>query len=335
MIKSLTTWQLIHNSLRQNLPVALLYVLESHGSSPGRQGFLMAVNSASELAGSIGGGIMEHKFVERAKDVLRQSQSALTNPEPAIRTQYHDKNAAHNQSGMICSGDQTILLYPVQPGDRAAVQAIVTCLEQHKNGLLDLSPAGIRFTPDQVPDADYLFTNVSDEDWCYREKLGYKNQLSIIGGGHCALALSELMRRMDFYVRVFDDRPDLHTMIQNQAAHEQILLADYSELAGLIPAGYHQYVVVMTMGYRTDDRVIRTLLGNAFAYVGVLGSQTKVDKLLAAYCAEGLNEAWLKRMHAPIGLAIASQTPEEIAVSIAAELIQVKNSGLAAQEYPA
>lgn len=326
MIKSLLTWQLIHNSLRQNLPVALLYVLESHGSSPGRQGFLMAVNSAGELAGSIGGGIMEHKFVERAKDVLRQNQSTLTNPEPAIRTQYHDKNAAHNQSGMICSGDQTILLYQVKWNDLATIQAIVTCLEQHKNGLLDLSPAGIQFVPDQVPESDYLFTNVSDADWLYREKLGYKNQLSIIGGGHCALALSELMRRMDFYIRVFDDRPNLHTMAQNNAAHEQLILADYRELSGMIPSGRQQYVVIMTMGYRTDDLVIRTLLDNAFAYVGVLGSQTKVNKLLSTYRAEGLDDAWLQRMHAPIGLAIASQTPEEIAVSIAAEIIQVKNS---------
>ncbi len=335
MIKSLLIWQLIHNSLRQNLPVALLYVLESHGSSPGRQGFLMAVNAAGELAGSIGGGIMEHKFVERAKDSLRQSQSALTKSEPAIRTQYHDKNAAHNQSGMICSGDQTILLYPVQSGDSAAVQAIIACLEQRKNGLLDLSPAGIRFMPDQVPDADYLFTNVSDSDWRYQEKLGYKNQLTIIGGGHCALALSELMSRMDFYVRVFDDRPNLHTMTLNRAAHEQILVADYSRLTELIPADRHQYVVVMTMGYRTDDLVIRTLLGNAFAYVGVLGSKTKIEKLLATYRSEGLDEAWLKRLHAPIGIAINSQAPEEIAVSIAAEIIQVKNSHCADQGYSA
>ena len=190
----------------------LLYVLESHGSSPGRQGFLMAVNATGDMAGSIGGGIMEHKFVELAKEMLRQNQPGLTNPEPAIRTQYHDKSAAHNQSGMICSGDQTILLYPIQPGDLAAVQAIITCLEQHKNGLFELSPAGIRFAPDQSPDVDYQFVKRSEKDWLYREKLGYKNQLSIIGGGHCALALSELMSRMDFYIRVFDDRPDLHTM---------------------------------------------------------------------------------------------------------------------------
>ncbi len=189
--------------------------------------------------------------------------------------------------------------------------------------------------PDQIPDADYQFTKQSDTDWRYREKLGYKNQLAIIGGGHCALALSELMSRMDFYVRVFDDRPDLHTMVQNQAAHETIVVTDYSELAARIPAGRHQYVVVMTMGYRTDDLVIRTLLGTEFAYVGVLGSKTKVATLLAAYRAEGLDDAWLKRMHAPIGLAINSQTPEEIAVSIAAEIIRVKNRGVEDQGYAA
>ncbi|WP_020601540.1 XdhC family protein [Spirosoma spitsbergense] len=326
MIKSLPIWQLIHKSRQQRQPVTLLYVLESHGSSPGRQGFLMAVNAGGEMAGSIGGGIMEHKFVELAKDTLRQNQPDLTNSQPAIRTQYHDKNAAHNQSGMICSGDQTILLYPIQPGDSAAVQAVITCLEQHKNGLLELSPAGIRFTPNQLPDADYQFTKRSENDWLYRERIGYKNQLYIIGGGHCALALSELMSRMDFYVRVFDDRPDLYTMALNDTAHEKIVVADYSELSELIPPGRHQYVVVMTMGYRTDDLVVRALLGNEFAYVGVLGSKTKVEKLLAAYRSEGFDEAWLKRMHAPIGMAINSQTPEEIAVSIAAEIIQVKNA---------
>ena len=326
MIKSLPTWQLIHRSIQQQQPVLLLYVLESHGSSPGRQGFLMAVNAGGEMAGSIGGGIMEHKFVELAKEVLSQHQSDSTNPEPAIRTQYHDKSAAHNQSGMICSGDQTILLYPIQPGDSAAVQAIVACLEQHKNGLLELSPAGIRFDSDQLPDVDYQFVKRSETNWLYREKLGYKNQLSIIGGGHCALALSELMSRMDFYVRVFDDRPGLHTMELNDTAHEKIVLGSYNELANFIPTGPQQYVVVMTMGYRTDDLAIRALQGKVFAYVGVLGSKTKVEKLLSDYRLEGLDDAWLKRMQAPIGMAINSQTPEEIAVSIAAGIIQVKNS---------
>ena len=322
MTKSLTTWQLIHESLRQHQPVMLLYVLESHGSSPGRQGFLMAVNAAGAMAGSIGGGIMEHKFVELAKEKLKD---AIV--ESSIRTQYHDKSAAQNQSGMICSGDQTILLYRVQSGDATAVQAIITCLEQHKNGVLELSSAGIQFAPDQLPEVDYQFTKQLESDWRYREKIGYKNQLCIVGGGHCALALSELMSRMDFYIRVMDDRPDLHTMKLNDTAHEKIVVDSYSKLAHLIPAGPNQYVVVMTMGYRTDDLAIRALLDKTFKYFGVLGSKTKVQKLLSAYRSGGVSDEILQRIHSPIGLSVNSQTPEEIAVSIAAEIIQVKNAG--------
>ena len=79
MNKQLSTWKLIVQSLQQNIAVMLLYVLESKGSSPGRQGFFMAVHTKEEMEGSIGGGIMEHKFVEMAKERLRVgSQKADT-----------------------------------------------------------------------------------------------------------------------------------------------------------------------------------------------------------------------------------------------------------------
>ena len=320
MIKPLKPWKLLANSLQQNLPVMLLYVLESHGSSPGRQGFLMVINASGEMEGSIGGGIMEHKFVEMAKEKLQRSATELS-----IRTQYHDKSAAHNQSGMICSGDQTILIYRIQAGDTSAIEGIISCLEQHKNGTLDLSPAGIKFIPDQLQAVDFQFSMQSEQAWFYQEKIGYKNQLFIIGGGHCALALSELMSRLDFYIRVFDDRPALHTMALNSVAHEKIVINNYGELADLIPSGTHHYVVVMTFGYRTDDLAIRALLNKELAYFGVLGSRTKIDKLFAEYRAEGISDETLRQLRSPIGLAINSQTPEEIAVSIAAEIIQVKN----------
>src|SRR5450432_2580129 len=108
MYKQLPTWQLIQSSLQQKVGVMLLYVLESKGSSPGRQGFFMAVNANGEMSGSLGGGIMEHKFVELAKSKLK-----LPAVEISIHHQLHDKQAGKNQSGMICSGEQTIFLYTV------------------------------------------------------------------------------------------------------------------------------------------------------------------------------------------------------------------------------
>src|SRR4051812_15344472 len=99
MKKQLAIWQLISDSVQNEVPVMLLYVLDSKGSSPGRQGFFMAVTANGELSGSIGGGIMENKFVDLAKENLKHD-----NPELYVRKQIHDKRAAKNQSGMICSG---------------------------------------------------------------------------------------------------------------------------------------------------------------------------------------------------------------------------------------
>jgi xanthine dehydrogenase accessory factor len=320
-MNSISTWKLVRSSMEQGIPVMLLYVLESWGSSPGRQGFFMAVNEKSEMDGSIGGGMMEHKFIEMAKEQLKNQSGTGTD----IRKQVHDKSAVKNQSGMICSGEQTILLHTVQPAEANQIENIIHSLERLQNGTLILSPAGIRFS-DEIPDRDYYFSMQSEHDWLYTEKTGYKNNLYIIGGGHCSLALSRLMRSMDFYIRVYDDRDDLKTMVENDAAHEKYFISGYEGIASSIPQGDHQYIVIMTFGYRSDDIAIRSLLGKKYRFLGVLGSQTKINKLFDDYRKDGINEKWLQDIHSPVGLEIKSQTPEEIAVSIAAEIIRVKNA---------
>jgi xanthine dehydrogenase accessory factor len=89
------TWEFILDSITNNIAVALLYVLESKGSSPGRQGFFMAVNGKEEMEGSIGGGIMEHKLVELVREHLKAGKEIKL-----IKKQLHHKEAAANQSGM-------------------------------------------------------------------------------------------------------------------------------------------------------------------------------------------------------------------------------------------
>ena len=321
-MKNLATWKLISNSLDKAIPVMLLYVLESSGSSPGRQGFFMGVNERGEMEGSIGGGIMEHKFVEMAKEKLKVEPGEKQTV--AIKKQFHDKIAATNQSGMICSGEQTILLYRIQQRDATVIQRIIHSLEQNQKGTLTLSPSGIGFS-DAGPEKDFHFEIRSEQDWNYIEKTGYKNELFIIGGGHCALALSKLMRQMDFYIRVFDDLGALKTMLANDDAHEKYFINNYSELKELIPSGSGHYVVIMTLGYRTDDLAIRALMEKEFRFFGVLGSESKIRKMMNEYRSGGVNEKFLQHIHAPAGLFIKSQTPEEIAVSIAAAIIAVKN----------
>jgi len=335
MNKYLPAWKLIAESLQQQIPVMLLYVLESSGSSPGRQGFFMVVNAKNELdsyqmEGSIGGGIMEHKFVEMAKQQLRVMSSdpiAIGSAIAELRKQTHDKSAAKNQSGMICSGEQTILLYPVQKKDEEQILKIISSLEENKNGTLKLSPKGIEFS-ESIPEENFRFSMRSGQDWEYSEKTGYKHELSIIGGGHCALAFSKLMSGMDFYTRVYDERKNLKTMLENESAHEKHFVNDYSELTSIIPPGNSHYVVIMTFGYRTDDMALRALIDKEFKYLGLLGSKSKIAKMFEDYRQEGFEEKLLQRIHAPIGIPVKSQTPEEIAVSIAAEIIKIKNQAL-------
>jgi len=319
MQKHLQTWQLIQQSLQMQIPVMLLYVLESKGSSPGRQGFMMAVNAAGQLGGSLGGGIMEYKFVELAKVKL-----AGPSPLPSVHLQIHDKIAAQNQSGMICSGEQTIFLYKLKKEDIEIIEAIIQSLTANKNGSLQLSAKGILFSQ-TIPKYDFLLQKNGD-DFTLIEKTGYKQNLYIIGAGHCAIAFAQLMSSMDFYITLFDTREHLNTMEQNVFVHKKILVKDYALLDGLIPSGNNIYVVIMTNGYRTDDIAVRALLTHHFGYIGLLGSKTKIDKMFANYLLEGISATVLQKICAPVGIAINSQTPEEIAVSIAAEIIKVKNS---------
>ncbi len=310
---------MIDDSLEQDSPVMLLYVLESKGSSPGRQGFFMAVNLKDEMEGSIGGGIMEHKFVEMAKERLE-----VGSRESGVRKQIHDKSAATNQSGMICSGEQTILLYPIKKTDQEIIKQIIVSLTKNKNGTLSLSPGKISFS-NQITIKDFQFEMRSESDWEYAERTGYKNQLSIIGGGHCALALSRIMSQMDFYIRIYDDRKELKTWQENDFVHEKHIVPDYTAIKELVSPGPDHFVVLMTFGYRTDDIALRALEGKSFYYLGILGSGNKMKKMFEEYRQEGFSEALLQQVHTPIGINIKSQTPEEIAISIAAEIIREKN----------
>jgi len=321
MNKQLLIWNLIIESLQRQIPVTLLYVLESSGSSPGRQGFFMAVNAEGNMEGSIGGGIMEHRFVEMAKTTLACNNSTI------IRKQIHDKISGKSSSGMICSGEQSVLLYLLKPTDVAPIQNIISLLKNYRQGTLILSPSGIQFDA-EIPLNDHVFLKHSETDWLYKEKLGYKNLLSIIGGGHCSLAFSKLMAGMDFYIKVYDKRVNLKTIVENDAAHEKHIIKNYTELTQHISSGVNHYVVIMTFGYRTDDVALRTLMHKEFRYLGLLGSKEKIKKMFTQYKKENLPEQQLQRIFTPIGIPIKSRTPEEIAISIAAEIIREKNKFL-------
>jgi xanthine dehydrogenase accessory factor len=133
------------------------------------------------------------------------------------------------------------------------------------------------------------------------------------------------MSMMDFHIHLVDDRKELKTFEENNVVHQKTILHDYSELKDIITPGENCYVVIMTVGYRTDDIALKALLYKDFAYLGLLGSAAKIEKMFSGYRKEGMAESVLQKIHAPIGLPVNSQTTEEIAISIAAEIILVKN----------
>lgn len=318
--RDLPVWTLAAASLQAGAPVALLCVLHSAGSSPGRQGFKMAVTDDA-VAGSIGGGIMEHKWVEMARQRLREADTT-----PLLRPQVHRREAPADRSGMMCSGEQEVLLCPLTAADLPTVSAIEKALHTGAGGYLELGAAeALRLVALKTDAAAAVafYTYQPGSNWRYRERLGFRDQLVIVGGGHVSLALSRVAAALDFELTVLDDRPDLPTLDANHAAHHRRII-DYENVAAEIPAGPHQYVVVMTVGYRTDAVVLRQLLARSYRYLGVMGSTAKVTELRRGLAETGFSVAEIAGLRGPIGVPINSKTPEEIAISIAAELIRVR-----------
>lgn len=312
-------WQFIQDKLSASTNVLLLYVLDSEGSSPGRQGFKMAVAADEDILGTIGGGIMEHKLVEKAKMLLGENNTSIS-----LVKQYHDKQQPTGQSGMICSGSQMNAFIPLSSADRKFIETIL----KGERITLQLSPGGIALVESSPQGMHYSLEFQTETDWQYHEKLNERPVIHIIGGGHVSLALSELMCFLGFYSKVYDDRPELNTILQNFFANEKIIIPGYEQIGEFIHDCSNDYAVIMTLGYRTDKIALKQLLDKRFYYLGMMGSDNKIETLFKELRTEGVPEESLKKIFTPVGIDINSKTSQEIAVSIAAEIIREKNKEL-------
>ena len=148
--------------------------------------------------------------------------------------------------------------------------------------------------------------------------------LFIFGAGHIGVALAHLAHGLNFSVSVIDNRPDFAN--RQRFPHAQNIIAEnYSKAFEELKFNDNTYVVILTHKHLFDQEVVEHCVQKSFKYLGMIGSRTKVKKSLDQLADDGIPEKQLKRIHSPIGLNIAAQTPEEIAVAIAAELIGVRN----------
>ena len=312
-------WSFIHTNLTENKRIVLITVIDCKGSSPGRVGFKMAISEDSSIAGSIGGGVMEYNMVELARKIIKSNSSEIT-----IKRQIHDSEAEYDKSGMICSGEQTHAFIPLTNSNQIFINQLKDCIDNGEKGILTITPKNIHFSKEDSSEVQISSFINSPNDWEYKEQIGLKDTIYIFGAGHISVPLSQILRMLDFRVVVFDNRKELSTYAANSFAHQKQIV-DYHNVSNLVPDGLNSYVAIMSFGHKFDQIILKQLLSKKLKYIGMIGSKNKVQSIYESLREFGFNDSDFARVDSPIGLSINSQTPAEIAISIAAKIIHMRN----------
>lgn len=167
----------------------------------------------------------------------------------------------------------------------------------------------------------------------FRERAGLPPHLVVCGAGHVSMPVIRIGKMIGFYVTVLEDRPKFADNARAAGADEVICLPFEAGLAG-IEGNKNTWFVIVTRGHRYDEKCLEAILKKKYAYVGMMGSRRRTEIVREQLEKKGYDRAVLNRLHAPVGLNIHAETPEEIAVSIMAEIIQIKNKDRRTGGYP-
>ncbi len=157
----------------------------------------------------------------------------------------------------------------------------------------------------------------------YIEPIVPKPEVLIFGGGHISLSLARVSALVGFQVTVIDDRAEFANRERFPEA-EAVIAEDFSKAQGKLRVHRSSYIVIVTRGHASDQEVLEWAVGTEARYIGMIGSRRKIQTVYENLRRKGVPPEKLERVHAPIGLDIGALTPEEIAVSIIAEIIQVR-----------
>jgi xanthine dehydrogenase accessory factor len=336
-------------ALEQGRPCVWCSVVETRGSTPQKAGAAMLVFADGGQRGTLGGGCVEAEVRQRALRVLGGADG-----KAEVLTFCLDDNYGWDD-GLICGGRMTILADPLRmPGAadyyrrlREMIASGRGCTEAVAIGPAAGVPAGTRCLFDAAGrPAAQLGEGPFPEEAARSlaplsqrpgpaTRLGVaflpvlpRITLLIVGGGHVGQAVGRLAAEVEFDVWVLDDRAAYASRERFPAA--QRLLAGevgptLKELAPMLDGSY--FCLIVTRGHNHDEEALYHLATTAAGYVGMIGSRRKIRLIYEDLIAKGLTVEQLSRVHAPLGLAIGSQTVPEIAVSIVAELIACRNLG--------
>jgi xanthine dehydrogenase accessory factor len=335
--------------LRAGERVALAVVIGTEGSTPQVPGAAALFTRDGLAAGTVGGGVAEAKTQKAAEQALRTGRSTLLSFDLAGEVLI--------DADGICGGAMRLLV-DADPGrDRSVFSAVIRAAQRRRPGVLAVSirpsprGGGVSIRRSWIPAAlrDFRLTAAGlarfrDEaaaalaekkprlaaagrGWIYLEPRLPAPRLLIAGGGHVGLAVARLAVFLGFAVQVFDDRPEFASPARFPEA-ERVIVGDPAVELGRASVDGGTFIVIVTRGHRHDAAALRACIRRPAAYIGMIGSAHKVGLLRDEFLARGWASAaeWA-RVHSPIGLPIVSRTVEEIAVSIAAELVAVRNGG--------
>lgn len=316
------------NEMEKGADTVLVTVVAQQGSTPRGTGAQMLVGQTGLITGTIGGGAVERRSIEMARDMTMGRGTG-----ESLHDFYLRENTTED-IGMVCGGDVTVLFQFVPAGDdawKALVSALLEQIQENREGWLVLGTDG--GAPALLDASGNALTGPAPEqagallekrgvltDRYFSLPLTIGERVIIFGGGHCALPLAPLLVSVGFRVTVMDNRPEFANEERFPWA-EQVICGDYNHISNYLTITPEDYAVVMTNGHSHDLDVQAQLLRGEMAYIGVIGSRRKKAAVNKKLQELGISDAAIERVHAPIGTAIKAVTPAEIAVSIAGEMI--------------
>ena len=300
MSEPLELFRSLLDRLESGSPCSLCTVVHTRGSTPQTAGAMLLVHPSGETQGTIGGGCVEAEVRRRALAMLQSRSSGLLSFELDHDYGWDD--------GLICGGRLDVAV--VCLADASQAEPFRAAVERIRRQERAAVPLRVQHEGKTIE---------------YRLNVEPTPTLLVAGAGHVGAAMAKLAVGLGFRVVVFEDRSDLldprrlPPPIESSAGPIETSLRQW-------PVDANTYVVVVTRGHAHDRRALHAVIDSPAKYLGMIGSRRKIRIVFDDLEHLGVDRAKLQRVHTPIGLKIGAATVPEIAVSIAAELIQVRRA---------
>ncbi|NCB52593.1 MAG: XdhC/CoxI family protein [Clostridia bacterium] len=323
----------LKKKLEQKQDTVFVTVVASSGATPRAAGARMLVGREGRLCGTIGGGAVEHRAEQLAREAIEKQTSGMKH---FSLTRDDVENL-----GMICGGDVTLFFRCMPGGDERLLMLCNTALEQFAlrkttwlvTELTDAPDGNLGLYSEKLGLVGIDDTEIPQKiagQTCRLESAGRQylaeellsaGYVYIFGGGHVAQELAPLLAHLDFRCIVLEDRPEFAQPALFPCALS-VKQVDFSDIHEMNDITDDDYIVIMTRGHASDQIIQEQALRTPAGYIGVIGSNHKKAAVQESIMSHGFTQEDVKRIVTPIGLlGVSAETPAEIAVSIAGQLI--------------